>query len=272
MPLLRTVAVAIACCAGGLAATPAPQFQDHEEYKLVAAIQLENNPATRLDLLDRWARLYPNSAFRQERWNQLIKTNRALGHPRKMRDLARHMIDDDPTGFGNYWLAALTINIQETTPQALEEGRRAANAILLNAPGKFSAANCPADVPLAEWYKERDRQLMQAFRTLGWVALQQKEYGDASTNLSTVVDANPSDAEALFWLGSALVGFQKPGLQSKALYYFARALSVSGKDALLPEARRLVQPYFERAYVALNGNTKGMGDFLKQAGAGLKQE
>jgi tetratricopeptide (TPR) repeat protein len=270
---MRFTAILLATSFIVAAAAPVPQFQDHNEYTLVGQIQMEKEPARRLTLLDRWTRLYPNSAFRQERWNQMITTNRSLGHPRKMRDLARQMAADNPAGFGNYWLTVITINLQDRSPKALEEGWRAAKAVLRNAPENFSTETCPSAVSPSAWLKERDRQMLLAHRTLGWVALQRKEYAEAITELTKVVSESPEDdAEGLFWLGSALVGQQKPELQEKALYCFARSLAVSGKEALLPEARRLVRPYFEEAYVVFNGSNKGMGDFLRQAGADLKRE
>jgi tetratricopeptide (TPR) repeat protein len=271
MKPVRTLLFALAGVCVAHAATPVPQFQGHDEYNLVGAIEVEKDPARRLILLERWTEEYPKSEFRQERWNQMITTERELGHPRRMREIARAMAADNPSGFGNYWLTVLTINLQDTSPRALEEGQRAANALLQNAARNFSRANCPSSVAIANWYRERDRQLGQAHRTLGWVALQRKQYPEAAVELTKVLSDNPTDAEASFWLGSALLGEQRPESQKKALYYFARSLAATGKDALLPEARRLVQPYFEHAYVALNGNGQGMPEFIQQAGADLKR-
>jgi tetratricopeptide (TPR) repeat protein len=262
--------IAAGCAA---AAPPNPQFQDHAEYALVGQIELERDAAHRLSLLERWAHLYPNSAFRQERWNQMITANRTLGHPRKMRDLARQMAADNPAGFGNYWLTALTMNLQDSSPKALEEGRRAAEALLRYAPENFTPANCPPSISPGAWVQERERQILLAHRTLGWTALQQHDYTEAVTELTKVVsETRDDDAEALFWLGSALAGQQKPELQERALFCFARSLAVPGKNALLPEARRLVKPYFEQAYIAVNGSNRGIADFLQHAAVGLKPE
>jgi tetratricopeptide (TPR) repeat protein len=269
---MKALLILLLCFAAAPGAS-GPQFQDRKEYDLVGQIQLEKDPSRRLALLDRWARSYPDSAFRQERWNQMIIANRTLGHPRKMRDLARHMAADNPAGFGNYWLATLTINLQDSSTQALEEGQRAADAILKNAAENFSAANCPSSVSPAAWEKERNRQVLIAHRTLGWVALQRKQYPEAVVELKQVVSESPDDdAEALFWLGSALLAQQKPELQSRALFCFALSLSVTGKGALLPEARRLVAPYFESTYTALNGSNQGMGDFVRRASTVFKPE
>lgn len=235
------------------------------EYNLIIAVHSEHEPRRKLQLLQEWAAQFPRSAYRQERFNQIVVTQKALGDGRGMWNTARQMAVDDQSGPGNYWLTLLTIQLQVDTPADLARGQNAAYALLRNLPNSFAISNKPSSVADADWYRERDRQKVLAHRTLGWVAMREGRWDTAIQELRQVLTASPNDAEASYWLGTAMLGPKVPANEPGALYCFARSLAVTGPGALTPAAKRLVQPYFQQSYTRFYGSEDGMRQLLAQA-------
>jgi len=229
----------------GLSGAVVPQFKDRGEYDLALQLERQGDPVLGLALLRRWVKLYPDSAFEQERDNSLIKTYQALKMGRLMLDAARQMAAEDPHGLGNYWIALLTVSLQDPSQSALREGRTAAEAMLQNSDASFAPSNCPASVPLKAWLTERDHEKTLAHRTLGWVDLREKRFSDAEREFTTVLQSNPNDAESFFWLGIALIGENGRPQPKAATVNIARSLVVTGEGALLPEAKRLVKAFYK---------------------------
>ncbi len=75
-------------------------------------------------------------------------------------------------------------------------------------------------------------------RTLGWVAMQRKDYPAAEKSLTEELKLNPADAEASYWLGTAILAQKQVERQASALYFFARAAAYEGPGALDPARRK----------------------------------
>lgn len=245
----------------------AQQFRNRAEYDLATSAYTQSDLHKKLNLLNEWSLSFPNSMFRQERFNEIIVTQQALGMGQEMLQTARQMAADDPNGVGNYWVTVLTVTLQQSSPAGLDRGRLAASALLRNLKTTFALSKKPNSVSEADWFRERDRQKVLAERTLGWVALQQKSWEESVWRLRSVLRSSPNDAEVSFWLGVALLGTGQPNSQPDALYQFARSLVVTGRGALTPAARALVEPYFQTSYAVLYGNNSGAARLLAQAKA-----
>ena len=241
------------------------RYRSRAEYDLSNSAFGEKDPRKKLDLLNRWAAEYPDSMFRQERFNEMIETQQSLSMGQEMLQTARRMAADDPKGVGNYWVTVLTVSLQQSSTAGLDQGRLAASALLQNLPITFGLSKKPVSVREADWFRERDRQKVIAERTLGWVALQQKSWEESIWRLKSVLRSAPNDAEASYWLGVALLGSGRLEYQSAALYHFARSLSVSGSGALTPAAQPLVASYLKNAYIELYGNENGLPQLLSRS-------
>ena len=255
---------------------PRPAFQSTEESNLYAKLQDERNPYRRLEILKQWTASFPNSAFRQERFNETIKTYRALNDGRSMLRTATEMAAADPLGQGNYWIALLTISLHDASPAALERGRQAAQSVLQNAPESFAEAKRARSVSKEEWQQERSRQEMLAHRTLGWIALQQRDYANARMEFTKVLDQTPDDAEVCYWLGTAFLASPDRDFAQMGLHEIAKALSIKGPRALLPDAAAKVRTYFDAVYRQKNGSGQGEQALLRNtrptaANNGMKQ-
>ncbi len=222
-------------------------FQDRAEYEIFEAIDKQTTPEKRLILLRQWVQQYPRSAFRQERFYRLITTQQALGQTREMLRTAEEMAIDDYKGLGNYWITLLTTQLQDISPSALNRSEKAARALLNYPPGKK-----PEAVSQEAWTHERDRSRGLAHRTLGWIALNRKQWIKAEAELKQSLQQDPGDATASFWLGSSILGQKRREKEPLAFYCYARAVTITGPAALSPAAKSQVKGFLEQAY-AKNG-------------------
>ncbi len=262
MRLLRGFLLVAFCVA---ASQPLKQYQDRREYDLAARIRKESDPERRLALALEWRKEYARSAFSQEQFYFIITAEQALGRGREMLRTAREMRDDDPRGLGNYWIALITVNLRNTRPQALAEGERAARELLRNLPITYAPGYRPSAVTMAVWNTEKERSAIVAHRTLGWISLCRQQWRAAGREFTIVLRGDPDDAEASYWLATSIVGQRDPATQDLALYYYARALAVSGPGELTPQARERVKTFLDHAYEVRHGTSEGLNDLIHQA-------
>jgi hypothetical protein len=216
-----------------------------DEENLVRAIQVQPDLSRRLELLDRWRQKYPSSARRQERYQMTLAAQQQLGLGKEMLRTAYEMAGDDPGGPGAYWLASLTVSERETSPAILERAGRAARTLL-------DESKSSPDV---------------AHRALGWIALCRRQWREAETEFRIVLLHAPGDAEAAYWMGTAIIG-EGPGRESQAYYLCARALAVTGPLALSPAEKQHVRQYLESAYIRRYGSRQGLDQLYARASRG----
>ncbi len=254
--------VVIAALGAGLALAQAPkkQAKDQEEYNLYSSILKETNAQKKLELLTTWEQKYPNSDFKLERNQIFLATYQQLGQAGKMVDVAKKMLADNPKDFrALYLITALTPSLNNTAPEALEAGEKAATSLLSN-PEK------PADLPDDAWAKAKVDAESKAHKTLGWVAMQHKQNDVAEKEFTASLKGDANNGEVSYWLGLVILAQKKPERQSEVLYHFARAAAYEGPGALAPEARKTIDAYFAKAYTTYHGKDEaGLAELKKLA-------
>ena len=106
-------------------------WKDRAEYDLYEAITKEATPAKRLELLNSWNEKYPTTDFKLERQLLYLDTYQKLGQAPKILESAKNIIAIDPQNLtALYWMAYLTTSLNNTTPEALDAGEKAGNALL----------------------------------------------------------------------------------------------------------------------------------------------
>lgn len=225
------------------AAASGPQYKDRAEYDLVQAFQKETDPAKQIDLLKQWKDKYPDSAFKEQRYNFMVVTYQKAGNAQGMYDTAKEMAAANPKGFGNYWLTILTTSMAKTDEGFLSTGEQAANGLLsaLDDP----ASGFPAD--------QKTTFQAAAHKTLGWVSMQRKTWDKAEDEFGKVLALQPNDAETSYFLGSSMLQEKKKEKISAAMYYLAHAIGVSGPGALPAPTSKQVDDYLRKTYTAWHG-------------------
>src|SRR5271163_1262812 len=143
--------------AQGAAPAAKQDWKDRAEYDLFAAIQADTTPASRLDKLNQWKDKYPQTDFDLQRRQLFLATYVALNQPAKAWDAAKDVLAADPKDFtGLYYTMLLTPLIPSATPEQIDAGSKAANALLSGGlDAQFDPAKKPATVTDAQWTQTR---------------------------------------------------------------------------------------------------------------------
>lgn len=254
--------------AQGAQGTPATQntgqknWKDRAEYDLYDAITKDQNPQSRLEKLNQWKEKYPSTDFIDLRQQAFLTTYAALGKVQEALNTAKEILARDPKDFtGLYYTALLTpqlvaVNIKPSDDQ-LSAAESAARAILAGAK--------PANVSDADWQKAKTDVEAIAHKTLGWVAMQRKQWDQAETEFKSSLGLNPKDSEIAYWLGTVILQERKPEKQAEALYYYARAAAYDGQGALAPAGRDAVKKTLTDLYTKYHGSAEGLDQILASA-------
>jgi tetratricopeptide (TPR) repeat protein len=200
------------------------KVKDQGEYDLFNAVTKETDPNKKLALLKTWQEKYPDSDYKLERLQYMLATYQQLGQTAKMIDTAKEILAIDPKDIqALYWIAFLTPTLGNTSPDALDLAEKAANGLL--------TAEKPANVKEEDWTKAKAQTDAIGYSTLGWIAMQRKNYDQAETDFKKSLQINPNAAQVSYWLGTTIVNEKKPEKQAEAIYDFARAAAYDGQGA-----------------------------------------
>jgi hypothetical protein len=241
-------------------------WKDRAEYDLYESITKEAAPAKRLELLNQWNEKYAASEFKLERQLLYLDTHQKLGQAPKMLESAKQVVAIDPQNVtALYWIAYLTTSLNNTAPDALDAGEKAAQALI--------NAQKPATTSDADWAKAKQDLVALGHKTLGWVNMIRKNGPVAQQHFMESLKLNPNAGEISYWLGQTIVAEKKPETYSVALYHFARAAAYDGAGALPAEGRKQVDDYLTKAYTGFHGDTSGLAELKTQAkGAAVPPE
>jgi tetratricopeptide (TPR) repeat protein len=218
-------------------APKAPAVKDQVEYELTQAVQKENDPQKKLDLLKQWEQKYPDSDYANQRTLLQAQANEQIAM----------------AGYG------------KTDAALLDAALKAAHDILDNLNRYFDQGVKPPTVSDADWQKARQTFELQANTILGWVAMTRKDDAAAETALKRVLQLDPNAAQVSYFLGTVIYRQRKVERIPEALYEFARALAVTGSEALQPAARKTDDDFLTKAYSSFHGDNSGLDDLKKAA-------
>ena len=247
-------------------------WKDRAEYDLFEAITKDTNPQSRLDKLNQWKDKYPSTDFIDQRRTLFLTTYAALNQAQNALTAAKEILAADPKDFtALYYVTLLTPQIpavtqKPATADQLEDAQKAANGLLNGGlDTQFAADKKPANVTDDQWKKARTDIEAVSHTTLGWVAMQQKQYEGAEGEFQKSLSINPNNGDVDYWMGTVIAGEKKPEKQAQAFYYFARAAAYDGPGALNPQGRQQVMTYVKNAYQKYHGSNEGFDQLLQTA-------
>ncbi len=254
-------------------------WKDRTEYDLYTNAAKETNPQKKLDILNDWNTKYPSTDFKDLRLTLFITAYAALpGHVQDAVNASEQLIAIDPKNFtALYYITLLTpqLGTGSAAPGAdvLDAGDKAANGLLAALDDQFAAAKKPQGVSDAEWTKARGQTEAIGHTTLGWIAMERKDWTKAEDEFTKSLQLTPENGQDSYWLGTVVLAEKNPDphKQSLALYEFARAAAYDGTGALTPAGRQQVLQYLtDKAYVPYHGSKDGLDQLLSQSkGAAL---
>lgn len=241
--------------AGGQAA-PAEkkkQYKDQQEYTLYDSATKETDANKKLATLNTWKDKYPESDFKMERAMLFLDTYQKLNQYAKMVDTAKEILAIDPKELhALYWITLLTPQLNLNSADGLDTGEKAANGLV--------SAEAPAGTKPEDWEKAKRVTDAIAYKTLGWVAWQRKNYDVAEQAFVKSLKLEPNSGEVDFWLGSVIILQKKPERTSEALFYIARADAYDGPGTMTPQQKQQADSYLTRVYTSLHGDNSGLAD------------
>jgi tetratricopeptide (TPR) repeat protein len=242
------------------------KVKDQAEYDLFTAATKEADPKKKVDLLTTWKEKYPDSDFKEDRQVLFIGTYQQLGQGENMLKAAQDLLAMNPKATpALYWITLLTISLNNTTPERLDLGEKAARGLLANLDVEMAPAKRPATTSEADWAKQRAAFTSLAYKTLGWVEMNRKSWEKAEQQFTEFLKHNPNSGLVSYWLGTVMAAQKKPEKQVPALFHFARAGHYTGEDQLPPDAKKKVQEFFERNFSNYTGGKEGMKDIVDLA-------
>ncbi len=238
------------------------QWKDRAEYDLFEAARKEPDPKKKLDALNAWKQKYPSTDYEEERLLMFTQTYQQLGNAAQMYDSALALLQKNPNNIqGLYFITTLTTSMADTSPAKLANGEKYAKA-LLEAVGTLKK---PENMAEEAWNKELDALRVVAHVTLGWVAMQRKNYAVAEEEFRRVLKMNPDNGQASYWLATVIIAQRNPDKQSEAFFYFARAGHYTGEGAMPEAGRKQVAEYLNKIYVSFHGDESGLAELIAMA-------
>ncbi len=270
-PFTRMIATAgvLALCFAGLGLAQEKKVKDQAEYDLFTAVQKEADAKKKIQLLDTWKEKYPDSDFKDDRLVIYIQTYQAAGDGQGMFRSAKELLDLNPKSVpALYYLTLLTVSLNDTSPERLDIGEKAANGFLGTLDETFAADKKPQNLTADQWQAERKKMEAESYKALAFVAEGRKDLPKAEEIYRKILELQPNAALYSYKLAANMVAQKDPERQRKAFYHFARAGHLGGDMPLPAETKRQVQAYFEKVYTNFTGRKDGMNEVIEVATRG----
>jgi hypothetical protein len=248
------------------------QWKDAAESELFDKIRTDANAASRLELVNKWAKDYPNTELSLERNLVYLVTYQQLNRPKDVMTAAQAILKEEPNNFRALSaIAAAIYQINPPQPADLDLAEKAASQLANASDTVFSKESQQSQPEFkdkdAEWNKLKGDTKNFGQMTLGYVLMAKKDLDRAETELVKAIQATPQNAQINYWLGNVIIAQKKPEKQSTALFHIARAASYEGPGALAPAGRQQVSDYFKKAYKSFHGSDEGIQQVLDLAKA-----
>jgi tetratricopeptide (TPR) repeat protein len=240
-----------------------PQWKDRAEYDLYDAISKETQPAKRLDLLNQWKEKYPTSEFTNIRQQLFLATYSEMQKWPEVFSAAKEILNKDPHNIAalSKIMSAIFV-LQSPSPDDLATAEQAANTTINNLDSLFAPDKKPANVKDADWEASKKPMQMLAQNTLGYVALQRKDYDKAKTAFTKSLQLDPNAPMVSYWLGIAMIGTKD---YAPGLYEYARAVGYTGQGALAAQQKQTIRSQLENYYTQYHGSNEGLDQLISQA-------
>jgi tetratricopeptide (TPR) repeat protein len=251
-------------------AAQAKSWKSRAEYDAFNAMATEKDPNKRISLAEAFLQKYADSDFKDGAYVLEMQTYQQLSQADKAVEAARKALEASPTQANQ--LEALRF-LSFVFPFTYKADAPDATAKLSRAE---SDAKQGLDVlqKLQKPAGVNDEQFNQAVKglravfngTVGFAALQRKDYAAAITSYKAASEDNPSDWYVFYRMGLAYL-YSNPHDYDHGIWYIARATALA-KAAPDPNAGEF-DNYLKKTYIGYHGNDQGLEDIVKQAASSV---
>jgi tetratricopeptide (TPR) repeat protein len=221
--------------------------------------------AQRAEAMEVFLAWYPNSPLRIDAFEQTMTAWQGAGNPAKADATATRLLQIDPDN-----VRALTNRAYVGRTRAMS-GEPAALAPAASAAerGLAALAKWPKPAALADADFARLKMQMTAIfdGTLGFAALQAKDYAKARGHYLGAVAVDPDNLADVYQLSVAQLEHQP--LDPLGFWYGARAIAIA-RAARNQSAATGIDKYVRSRYQRYHGSEDGWDDLVSRVGAGQK--
>ena len=265
-PVVLLLVVAALICvqqAASQAAAPAGQTQqkqikDPAEYNAyVNAIQ-QKDPNAKAQALEAFIQTYPNSVMKVDAAEQLMAAYQQAGNAQKMIDAANKVLQADPNNVRA--LAILTYTYRATvTAQNLQQNLPLIQQYASKGEAALGSLTKPEGMSDADFTKLHN-ELGAIFEGgLGFVALQSKNYPDASKDFRDAVgdEGQPNIAD-IYPLAQA--DLESKPMNPEGFWFIIKAANLAQGDG-----KQQILDYGKKKYIRYHGTEQGWNELVTDA-------
>ncbi len=247
--------------ASSQAAAPATQkkeIKDPAEYNAyVNAIQ-QQDPNAKAQALEAFIQTYPNSVMKIDAAEQLMAAYQQAGNAQKMIDAANKVLQMDPNNVRA--LAILTYTYRATiTAQNLQQNLPMIQKYATQ--GEQALPNMPKPEGMSDAdFTKLHNELGAIFEGgLGFVALQNKAYPDASTDFRKAVseESQPNIAD-IYPLAQA--DLESKPMNPEGFWFIIKAANLAQGDG-----KQQILDYGRKKYIRYHGSEQGWQELVNDA-------
>ena len=242
-------------------------WKDRAEYDAFNTMAQATDPNQQVELADKYLADYPETNFADKVQEFKLQAYQKLNDSGQIQATATKLLEVKPDHFHALYLLSYlmprTIDAQD--PAMGQKLDRASEYARRGLQGVGSLPK-PEGLSDPDFQKQKDQATAVFHQTSGFVALQKKDYSQAERELRQSAEMNPTDSLGFYWLGLAYLS-PKPAQHDPGMWALARAVSITGPNALPPATKSQVRDYLDQVYDARHGSTEGLEEVLAQASA-----
>ncbi len=240
-------------------------WSGRDEYDAFQLMATEKDPAKRISLAEAFLQKWPNSFMKSTAYVAISQAYQQLRDAVKMYDAAGKGVEANPDNVDAIYFAsvALPYAFKATDPDATTKLSRS-ESDARHGLEVLQKLQKPASLT-DEQFTRYVRGLRSTFNsTVGFVALQRKDYPAAASAFRAGAEDNPADFTTFYRLGLAY-WYSSPPDYNHAVWYLARALSLARAAQDPFEAE--VTKDLNRLYLNYHGTADGLSDIITQSAA-----
>lgn len=251
----------------------AKAVKDQGEYDIYNEYAKAKDAKSKLDILEKWKKGYPDSDFAADREEEYLPIYRQSKDNRKAFDKAKELRGKNPNHFYATTTILELIYQMGNPPSApdLATAEEVCTYLEKNLDTFFAASNKPPTVPDPQWANLKPQIKALAMKTYAWIWVQRKDDVRSETEVTKVLQSDGTLAQFSQYLATAQFNQRQkdPNKQITALFHYARAANYTGANELPAAARTQLNTFVKNAYTQYHGSDQGLAELIALAKANV---
>jgi tetratricopeptide (TPR) repeat protein len=246
-------------------AAQAKNWKSRDEYEAFNAMATEKDPNKKISLAEAFLQKFSNSDFKEGAYMAEMQAYQQLNQADKAVEAGHKALELNPDNLDALRFLSFVFPFvyKADDPEATAKLSRA-ESDAKHGLEMLQKLQKPANVP-EEQFNQAVKGLRAVFNgTVGFVALQRKDYAAAITSYKAASEDNPSDWYVFYRMGLAYL-YSNPHDYDHGIWFIARAVALA-QAAKDPNAGEF-EKYLKQTYIGYHGNDQGLQDIVTQAAA-----